>query len=248
MSSEASSKGRKGPLVLGALVLLIVIGVLAAKLLPLDEWTGALSDWGQEAGPSGALLVGLLFIPICVFMLPATALTYAMAFAFGLWPSVLGVWAGALLGAASVFLLGRTFARDLVSRSAESHPLLGALDKVLDERSFGMLVLIRLSPLFPFALVGYALGASRAGFWRHLAATGIAILPQVTVTCWIGASVAEATGGHEKGPLEYTLLVVGIAAALVVLAVISKRTRAALQGQLEAVESSENTFQPRKPA
>lgn len=246
MNSE-DEPGR-GKLTLFGFLLLIAVGLLAVKFLPLAEWTDALANWGKEAGPAGALLAGLLFVPICVFMLPATALTYAMAFAFGLWPSVLGVWTGALLGAAVVFLLGRTFTRDLVQRNAEKHPLLGALDKVLDERSFGMLLLIRLSPLFPYSMVGYALGASRASFWRHLAATGLAILPQVTVTCWIGSSVADATSDHEKGPLETALLAVGIAAALVVLAVISRRTRAALQRQLESVEQPEMSFQPRKHA
>jgi len=241
MKTENEPKHKRGKLAIGAFVLLIAAGVLAAKFLPLAEWTDALAAWGQAAGPFGALLAGLLFVPICVFMLPATAFTYAMAFAFGLWPSVLGVWTGALLGAAAVFFLGRTFARDLVLRNAEKHPLLGALDKVLDERSFGMLLLIRLSPLFPYSMVGYALGASRASFWRHMAATGLAILPQTIVTCWIGSSVAELSAGgaeHAKGPLEYTLVAVGILAALTVLAVISKRTKAALKTQLEAVQQT----------
>lgn len=222
-----------------ALVILALIGVgIAATLwLPLGEWNQALADWGQTAGPFGALLAGLLFIPVCIFMLPATALTYAIAFAFGMGPAILGVEVGAVLGAAAVFLIGRHFARDIVVRNSAKHPLLGALDRVLDERSFGMLFLIRLSPLFPYALVGYAMGASRANFWRHQLATAAAILPQVTVTCWIGASVADLSRdlGTEraKAPAEYALFGIGIIAALVVLAVIARRTKAALTEKLE---------------
>lgn len=240
--TDSQPKKYKGAKVVGGLTLLVALGLLATIYLPLDDWVEALADWGQAVGPSGAFLAGLLFIPVCVFMLPATALTYAMAFAFGLWPSVLGVWSGALLGATVVFLLGRYFARDLVTRNSKAHPLLGALDRVLDERSFGMLVLIRLSPLFPYALVGYALGASRASFWRHLAATALAILPQTTLTCWIGSSVAEFSrnAGTEraKSPLEFALLAVGVAAATVVLSVISRRTKAALKAELETASET----------
>ena len=238
-SDSGPGRRRLATVVLG-LLLLIGLGTAATYWLPLDEWLLALSDWGAKAGLAGALLVGLLFVPVCVFMLPATLLTYAMAFAFGLWPSVLGVEVGAVLGAAVVFLLGRHFVRDIVARNTEQHPLLGAFDQVLNERSFGLLVLIRMSPLFPFAMVGYALGASRAGFWRHLAATALAILPQVIVTCWIGSSVADLshdlTGERAKSPLEYALFALGIAAALFVLGIISKRMRAALRQQLEAAE------------
>jgi len=236
----AGPRRRRLVTVVIGLIVLIGLGAAAARWLPLAAWNQALADWGAEAGPTGALLVGLVFVPVCVFLLPATLLTYTMAYAFGLWPSVLGVEVGAVLGAAVVFLLGRHFARDLVTRSAKEHPLLGALDQVLDERSFGLLVLIRLSPLFPYSLVGYALGASRAGFWRHLGATALAILPQVIVTCWIGSSVADLShdlvGGRAKSPLEYALFGLGIAAALFALGIVSKRTRVALRRELEATD------------
>ena len=232
--------GRRRLLVLfGGLLLLAAGGTLAAKLLPLDAWIDALTTWGAQVGPLGAILVGLLFVPVCVFVLPATALTYAMALAFGLWPAFCGTVVGALCGSAVVFLLGRHLARDLVARQAERMPLLGALDSVLDERSFGLIVLVRLSPLFPFAVVGYALGATRIGFWRHLAATGLAILPQTFLTCWIVTSAAEVTrdlAAEEPpaSPWQTALLVVGILAALAALATVSRRTKAALEARLEA--------------
>lgn len=219
------------------IAILLAIGGAASLTLPLAEWNQALADWGQSAGPMGALLAGLLFIPVCIFMLPATTLTYAIAFAFGMGPAVLGVEIGAVLGASASFLIGRHFARDLVARNTTKHPRLGALDRVINQRSFGMLFLIRLSPLLPFALVSYALGASRANFWRHMLATGAAILPQVIVTCWVGSSFADLTRdlGTEraKSPVEYALIGVGIVVALVTLAVIGKRTKAALSDQLE---------------
>ncbi|MDF1798241.1 MAG: VTT domain-containing protein [Planctomycetota bacterium] len=233
-----SSRNKLLLLVLG-LVLLASAGFAASRLLPFGEWLDALVAWAAEVGPLGAILVGLLYIPVCILLLPATALTYTLAFAFGLWPAFFATVLGATLGSAAVFLLGRHLARDLVAKNAERYPLLAALDTVLDEKSFGMIVLVRLSPLFPFSVVGYALGATRIGFWRHLFATALAMLPQTFLTCYVVAGLADLSrqlgteAQHERGPFELAMFALGILAAVAVLVAISRRTRAALQARLE---------------
>ena len=231
--AEAPRGRRLGLLLLG-LVALAVAGTLAVRVLPVGSWLEALQAWGAGVHPAWAFAVGLLYVPICVLLLPASALAYALALTFGLWPAFLATVTGASLGAATVFLLGRHLARDLVARQAERQPLLAALDCVLDERSFGMIVLVRLSPLFPFAGVGYALGATRIGFWRHLAATALAMLPQTFLTCWVVTTTADLAGDAPRSPWQTALFVVGILAAVAALVTISRRTRAALQVRLEA--------------
>jgi uncharacterized membrane protein YdjX (TVP38/TMEM64 family) len=235
--------GRKKLLLLClGLVALAAAGFGLSRVLPLEAWLEDLVAWAAAVGSVGAVLVGLLYVPVCVLALPATALTYTMALAFGLWPAFLGTLVGATLGASTVFLLGRHLARGLVERSAARYPLLGALDSVLDERSFGMIVLVRLSPLFPFAVVGYALGATRIGFWRHLLATLLAIMPQTFLTCYVVAGLAELSGElgasdqATRSPWQLALFVLGLLAAAAALVAISKRTRAALQVRLEAAE------------
>jgi uncharacterized membrane protein YdjX (TVP38/TMEM64 family) len=232
------------PRLLAGGLALIAIGTACVVYLPLGELVDSLTAWGAKVGPMGALLVGLLFIPICLFMLPAsTPLAYGMAVAFGLWTSFLGIMVGALLGAMACFLSGRTLARGFVERQKESRPLLAALDTVLDEKSFGMIALVRLSPLLPYALVGYALGATRITFGRHALATAIAIAPQTLLTCYIGSTVGDiARAGAERprSPMEYAMLAFGIVAALLVIGLISKRTKAALQAHLAPTHLSDS--------
>ncbi|MFT5079960.1 MAG: putative membrane protein YdjX (TVP38/TMEM64 family) [Planctomycetota bacterium] len=217
---------------------MVATAVSVALFFPLGEWVDSFATWGAERGVPGALLVGLLFVPVCLLMLPASsALAYAMALAFGLWASFAGVMFGAVLGAMACFLAGRYYARGFVERHKQNRPMLAALDTVLDERSFGMIALVRLSPLFPYALVGYALGATRITFWRHALATTLAIAPQTLLTCYIGSTVGDlATGGEAepRSPMEYAMLAAGILAAFLVIGVISKRTKAALEVQLSA--------------
>jgi uncharacterized membrane protein YdjX (TVP38/TMEM64 family) len=243
-TAKAGPTGSSKRLVRG-IVAIALVGGFGAFFLPLSDWADAVANWGADAGPLGALLVGLLFVPICLFVLPvSSALAYVMAITFGLWSSFLGVMVGALLGAMACFAAGRTLARGFVERQKESRPLLAALDTVLDERSFGMIALVRLSPLLPYSLVGYALGATRVTFGRHALATAIAITPQTFLTCYIGATVGDlARGGTERARTlpEYALLIFGILAAMLVLTVISKRTRAALEERLVIEEPPSST-------
>jgi uncharacterized membrane protein YdjX (TVP38/TMEM64 family) len=219
-------------------VVILALCLVGFQWLPLEGWLDSMTAWGESKGTPGALLVGLLFIPVCLLMLPASsALAYAMALAFGLWASFTGVMFGAVLGAMACFLGGRFFARDFVERHKQRRPMLAALDTVLDERSFGMIALVRLSPLFPYALVGYALGATRITFWRHALATTLAIAPQTLLTCYIGSTVGDLASSGEsltRSPMEYAMLATGILAALLVIGIISKRTKAALEAQLSA--------------
>ena len=101
----------QGPLATARVRLLVVVlvafCVIGLRWLPLEEWLDSLTAWGESTGAPGALLVGLLFVPVCLLMLPASsALAYAMALAFGLWASFAGVMFGAVLGAMACFLGG----------------------------------------------------------------------------------------------------------------------------------------------
>ncbi|MDE0897138.1 MAG: hypothetical protein OSB10_11200, partial [Planctomycetota bacterium] len=80
-------------------------------------------------------------------------------------------------------------------------------------------------------------------FGRHALATTIAIAPQTLLTCYIGSTVGDiARLGAERArnPLEYAMLAFGIAAALVVIGLISKRTKAALQAHLAPSQPSDS--------
>jgi len=81
------------------------------------------------------------------------------------------------------------------------------------------------------------LGATRITFWRHALATTLAIAPQTLLTCYIGSTVGDLASSGEsltRSPMEYAMLATGILAALLVIGIISKRTKAALEAQLSA--------------
>jgi uncharacterized membrane protein YdjX (TVP38/TMEM64 family) len=56
-----------------------------------------------------------------------------------------------------------------------------------------MIVLLRLSPVFPFAPVGYALGTMDVAASTFAAATAVGVLPGCLLYSWMGASLQDAT-------------------------------------------------------
>lgn len=68
------------------------------------------------------------------------------------------VFVGATLGAIAAFWVGRYLARDWVSRKIEDNASFSAIDQAVAEEGFKIVLLTRLSPVFPFNLLNYAFG------------------------------------------------------------------------------------------
>ena len=92
--------------------------------------------------------------------------------------------------------------------------------------------LLRLSPLFPFNLLNYALGLTRVRFADYLVA-GIGMLPGTLAYVYAGSvagEVASLAGGAAtmRNPLEYAIWGVGLVATFAVAIVVARIARGAL--------------------
>ena len=59
-----------------------------------------------------------------------------------------------------------------------------------------MIVLLRLSPVFPFSPVGYALGSMNINVATFASATALGVLPGCLLYSWMGASLKDASQGE----------------------------------------------------
>src|SRR5205823_10583594 len=106
---------------------------------------------------------------ICVvFFVPASILTLGAGAIFGLVPGTLVVIAGATLGATLAFILARTVMRRRIEKMTEGNAKFAALDKAIAREGAKIVLLVRLSPLFPFTYINYAFGLT--GEPRHVRA------------------------------------------------------------------------------
>lgn len=224
-----------------AVVGLGVVGLaVGSRLLPLEAWTRAGLDAAREAGPAGVIAFSLVYAVVTVSLVPASLLTLGAGVTWGPFGGALAVWPGATLGAFLAYALARWGLRDAVARRLAATPSLLALDEAMGAEGGRVTLLLRLSPLFPFGLLNYALGLTRVGPLTYLLATAIGIVPGTLLYAWIGAAAGEvgsvAVGEASLGPRQ-ALGAVGLVATAVATWLVTRAARRALAQRLPQAEA-----------
>lgn len=187
---------------------------LAARLEGLGPW-----------GPIGFLVV---YAVGSVLMFPAGLLSVAGGAAYGpVWGAVLDL-IGATLGAGGAFLVARYLAADWVAHRLQNGRL-ARLVAGVEAEGWRFVAAIRLVPIIPFALLNYALGLTRIGFWPYLAASAACMIPGSIAYTWIGYAGRTAASG-ESGGLRYGLLGLGVLALAAFVPRVVRRMRAPATG------------------
>lgn len=216
-------------------VILSVLGVaVAAALLlgsPWREWLGAFPGWARAAGPAGAAVIALAYAVGSVAALPVWPLTVAAGIAYGAVAGfALALPAGAV-GASLAFLAGRTLFRGMVERRMARDPRLAALDEAVARQGAFLVILLRLSPLFPYNVVNYALSATRVRLGPFAAASFVGMAPITFAWAWAGAtfgSLEGVAGRPPAGPGERALQLAGLVATVAVVILLGRMARRAL--------------------
>jgi uncharacterized membrane protein YdjX (TVP38/TMEM64 family) len=214
-------------LVLAVLVVLALAGRRAAALLPaFSAWVDGLGAWGPVVFVAGYALATVAFVPGSLLTLAAGAL-------FGLARGTVLVLVAATLGASLAFLVARYLARDLVERRLAGNERFAAIDRAVGVEGRKIVFLLRLSPLFPFNLLNYALGLTRVRFADYLLASA-GMVPGTLLYVYYGkvaGDIARLTGGGtvRRDAGYYVILGLGLVATLLVTAVLTRAARRALR-------------------
>ena len=139
----------------------LIIGVLvvaAVVLLPVTDWLQSAVAWIDANRAVSWLVFILMYVTATVLLLPGSLLTLVAGFVFGLGYGFAMVSFSSVVGASLAFLIGRFFAREWVAERLTGMPRFAALDAAIAERGALIVLLTRLSPVFPFNLLNYALG------------------------------------------------------------------------------------------
>ncbi len=141
--------------------------------------------------------------------------------------------AAATLGASAAFLVSRYVARGAVERRLAGNARFAAIDRAVGDQGRKIVLLLRLSPVFPFNLLNYALGLTRVRFADFLVAS-IGMLPGTLLYVYYGkvaGDVARLAGGTDvpKGPGYYAVLGLGLVATILVTTIVTRTARRALE-------------------
>ncbi|AFY65116.1 SNARE associated Golgi protein-like protein [Geitlerinema sp. PCC 7407] len=210
-----------------------------AQLSPLADLSGLLRDalaWIDGLGPMGAIAFIGLYIVATVAFLPGSVLTLGAGVVFGLLAGTLYVLVGATLGAIAAFWVGRYLARDWVARKIAQNPRFRAIDEAIGREGLKIVILTRLSPVFPFNLLNYSLGLTQVSL-RDYCLGFVGMIPGTLLYVYLGSlagSLATLGSGETPGnpALEWTLRIVGFLATLGVTLYITRLARQALQTKI----------------
>ena len=205
------------------LALLLAALVAAWFLLPLQAWMQAFTAWIAGLGGWGVLIYGAAYAAALVVMAPAAPFTIGAGLIYGFWGFPLALLS-ATVGASLAFLVSRHLVRDRVLGVIANRPSLQAVDRAVADEGWRVVGLLRLSPLVPFNLQNYALGATSIGFWPYVAATGAGIAPGCLLYVYLGV-IGKSSGG---GPLTWAFVALGLAATVAVAILVGRKAQAVL--------------------
>ena len=151
-----------------ALACLAFLLVRAAATFDYSAHTFRLIEWLRHdvSVAKGLAAVTLLTAIGTPMMVTTTPLNVGAGAVYGVFLGALASVIGAVAGASVCFLVSRFgpgvrhWAREKIRESA----MLTALDAALERGGAGIVMLSRLSPLFPFATCSFAFGACRVGW------------------------------------------------------------------------------------
>jgi pyruvate/2-oxoglutarate dehydrogenase complex dihydrolipoamide dehydrogenase (E3) component/uncharacterized membrane protein YdjX (TVP38/TMEM64 family) len=235
-----------------ALLVLLAAALFAGLLfLPIRQWFTEFEGYVASLGAIGPVVVVLAYILCTVLFIPGSAITIGSGTLFGLSTGFIVVVLGANLGALSSFLLARGFLREKVTRWAADNAKFRSLDQAIGKQGFKMVLLTRLSPVFPFVLLNYLLGLTAVRTPSYVMANLLGMLPATFLFVYIGAAARDALAGQmdaAAGLYQQILKYVGLLATVAVVVIVTRVARKALREAEQVQEGSIAAGKPRLDA
>ncbi|KAF9148350.1 hypothetical protein BG015_009922 [Linnemannia schmuckeri] len=177
----------------------------------------------------GAVLFIVFYTIACWLFLPGSLFTIGAGFLFKPMPFALViVLVGDILGAIGSFLFGRYIFYDWVKGMMSKHPKFTALDEVIKDDGWKIVVMLRLTPI-PFNLITYFFSITSITLTTLTWATAVGIFPGSCLGIWIG-SLLKGLSGIDNPELEKKNMVilimngVFIVCSILTLSIFGKRS------------------------
>ncbi len=216
-----------------ALVSLLLTALFVGYLfLPVRAWFMQFEGYVQSLGAIGPVVVVVVYILCTVLFIPGSAITIGSGTLFGLQTGFIVVVLGANLGALCSFFLARGFLREKVLSWAAASLKFRSLDQAIGKQGFKMVLLTRLSPVFPFVLLNYLLGLTAVRTGAYVLANLLGMLPATFLFVYIGAAARDALAGQvdaSAGFYQQILKYVGLLATVAVVVIVTRIARKALR-------------------
>jgi len=217
----------------------LALSALLPQQLGKDVWTAILERL-QGLGAAGVITFVILYNLATLFLVPGALLSVSGGILYGLfWGSVYVIFA-ATLGAILAFLIGRYFARDWVCRRLRKYPHFCSLDAAVARHGARVVLLTRLSPIFPFNLLNYAFGVTGILLKDYFLGS-LGMIPGTVMYVYMGAVMEDiallgypSEMGMRAHIMQWVLRGIGLGATVAVTCFLTHVAKAALDHEINA--------------
>lgn len=206
--------------------------LVAARYFHVQNRLREALDWVGGLGVWGAVLFVVIYALAAVLLVPGAVLTLGAGAVFGLIRGTVLVSIASTLGAACAFLVGRYLAREAVARKIAGNPRFVAIDRAVAGEGWKIVLLTRLSPVFPYTLLNYAFGLTPVKLGHYVLASWIGMMPGTVMYVYLGTLAQAGLGGRARSPGEWALYAVGLLATVAVTLFVTRLARRALTGRI----------------
>ena len=201
-------------------------------------------QWVDNLGTIAPIVFILIYTIATVAFLPGSILTLGAGLVFGIVQGSIYVFIGATIGATLAFLVGRYLARGWISKKIAGDRKFSAIDRAVGQEGFKIVLLTRLSPIFPFNLLNYALGVTGVSLKDYVLAS-VGMIPGTIMYVYIGSLAGSiATIGGETQPdanpvAQWAIRIVGLVATVAVTLYVTKIARKALDESVDTDDTAQ---------
>ncbi|CAO3570304.1 unnamed protein product [Mortierella alpina] len=183
------------------LLMLLTLIILAFTVLRVQDHVKDILHYIDDHRSMGAVLFVSFYTIACWLFLPGSLFTIGAGFLFRPMPFALAiVMLGDVFGALGSFLFGRYIFYNWVKSIMAKHPKFGALDQVIQDDGWKIVVMLRLTPI-PFNLITYFFSITSIPLYTLLWATALGVFPGSCLGIWIG-SLLKGLSGIDNPELE----------------------------------------------
>jgi uncharacterized membrane protein YdjX (TVP38/TMEM64 family) len=180
----------------------------------------------------GPIVLIVLYAAGCVFAVPASLFILASGVIWGWKLGGLYAMIGGVLGATASFLVGRFLGEGVLKRFGR---LGRVVEKQVDHAGFKSLLVLRLIPLFPFAVLNYGAGVAGVRLADFIFATALGLAPSNFVFAYSADSLFNGTMTEADALKRLAVVAVLILAVVCIPAFLKKRMK---QDVIDGVSAS----------
>ena len=181
------------------------------------------------SSPFGILVFALVYVFWVSCLLPGSWLSMLSGFLYGTWLGSSVVFVGAFMGAHLTFYLGRTFLKEWARKKVSNFPKVQIMEKAVKREGLKVILLTRLSPLFPFGLLNFAYGLSEVKV-RDFTLGMIGIIPGTILYCSLGSLALKVSNfgkviSERSGTSSFISSLISILSTILVVIFVLRSTR-----------------------